>query len=312
MPLFGTVSTAAAPHRSIGEVLALLKDEFPDITISLKVIRGRLAAGLDLADENAEQAKAVDEDDADASTSEHAATTEHPPSATAARAEPVNPPLSPATAEHAANELLDPSSPVPGTHAADAPSPGAPAPDLAPSPPTATPSATTPPAASPVSTAASEGHARRVLPEPALFSHRAPSEPAHSVFADASATSVSLTVEELAAATGISIAHIGDLEKFGLIEHRSLGSTAVYDDEALLVARAAAVFLSHGVEPRHLRMYKVAADRESGVFEQVALPLVHQRSPEARQRAIETVDELARLGEVLHSAMLRRALKNLA
>jgi len=30
----GGLPTAAAPHRSIGEVLALLKDEFPDITIS--------------------------------------------------------------------------------------------------------------------------------------------------------------------------------------------------------------------------------------------------------------------------------------
>jgi hypothetical protein len=163
-----------------------------------------------------------------------------------------------------------------------------------------------------VPASAAEAHARRVLPEPALFSHRPSSEPARPVFAEASPTSVSLTADELAAAAGISTADVADLERFALIEHRSLGSTAVYDDEALLVARAAAVFLSHGIEPRHLRMYKVAADRESGVFEQVVLPLVHQRSPEARQRAVEMVEELARLGEVLHSAMLRRALKNLA
>ena len=58
-------------------------------------------------------------------------------------------------------------------------------------------------------------------------------------------------------------------------------------------------------------MYKVAADRESGVFEQVVLPLVHQRNPDARRQAADTVDELARLGELLHSAMLRRALKNI-
>jgi hypothetical protein len=132
------------------------------------------------------------------------------------------------------------------------------------------------------------------------------------VFSDVSSTSVSLTAEELAGASGISVDDIADLERFGLIEHRSIGTTAVYDDDALVVARAAAAFLAHGIEARHLRMYKVAADRESGVFEQVVLPLMHQRNPEARQRAIETVDELARLGEVLHSAMLRRALKNLA
>jgi hypothetical protein len=124
-------------------------------------------------------------------------------------------------------------------------------------------------------------------------------------------SSVSLTIDELARASGLSVADIAELERFGLIEHRSLGASAVYEDEALLVARTAAVFLSHGVEARHLRMYKVAADRESGVFEQVVLPLVRQRDPDARRRAADTLDELARLGEGLHAAMLRRALKHI-
>ena len=59
-------------------------------------------------------------------------------------------------------------------------------------------------------------------------------------------------------------------------------------------------------------MYKVAADRESGVFEQVVLPPAStSATPNRAASAVDTVDELARLGEVLHSAMLRRALKNL-
>ena len=124
-------------------------------------------------------------------------------------------------------------------------------------------------------------------------------------------TSVSLTAEELAAASGLSLGDIVELERFDLIEHRSLGATAVYDDEALLIARAAAQLRAHGVEPRHLRMYKIAADREAGVYEQVVLPILRQRDPESRRRANETIEELARLGEGLHAAMLRRALKNL-
>ena len=96
-----------------------------------------------------------------------------------------------------------------------------------------------------------------------------------------------------------------------LIEHRSLGSTVVYDDEALLVARAAAMLRGHGVEPRHLRMYKVAADREAGVYEQVVSPILRQRDPESRRNANETIEQLARVGETLHAAMLRRALKHL-
>lgn len=112
-------------------------------------------------------------------------------------------------------------------------------------------------------------------------------------------------------AAGLDPGDIAELERFDLIEHRSIGSTAVYDDEALLVARAASLLRHHGVEPRHLRMYKVAADREAGVYEQVVVPILRQRDPESRRRAADTLEELARLGEGLHAAMLRRALKRL-
>jgi DNA-binding transcriptional MerR regulator len=360
LPLFGgSLSTAAAPHRSIGEVLALLKDEFPDITISkirflesqglldpertpsgyrrfydkdverlrwilrqqrenflpLKVIRGRLAEGLDRVEAEG-SAGASSETEA----SPRPSAPKHAKDVTDAKDAPTGegdtePASAPAATPGAHAPAEAPA--APGTHVADTPvSAGAPAPEVSPAArgaraPTA-PEPSRGPASGEGATSGAEAHSRRVLPEPAIFSHRASNEPPRPVFGDVSPTSVSLTADELAAAAGISTSDVADLERFGLIDHRSLGSTAVYDDEALLVARAAAVFLSHGIQPRHLRMYKVAADRESGVFEQVVLPLVHQRSPEARRRAVEVVDELARLGEVLHAAMLRRALKNLA
>ena len=59
------------------------------------------------------------------------------------------------------------------------------------------------------------------------------------------------------------------------------------------MARLAARFARFGIEPRHLRLYKNAADREAGFVEQIVLPLVRQRNPEARARAHETADELA-------------------
>jgi DNA-binding transcriptional MerR regulator len=134
-------------------------------------------------------------------------------------------------------------------------------------------------------------------------------EPVEPLF-DQGPTGVSLTRDELVAAAGLSAKDLAELEKFGLVAGRSLGNTVYYGDDALLVATLAAGFMSHGVEARHLRMYKVAAEREAGVFEQLVMPLLKQRNPGARTLATERLDELADLGGRLRSAMLRAALQD--
>ncbi len=65
-----------------------------------------------------------------------------------------------------------------------------------------------------------------------------------------------------------------------------------------------------GVEARHLRMYRTAAEREAGFFEQVVMPMLKQRNPASRRRAIETLGELSRLGEGMRAAMLRNSLRS--
>jgi len=122
-------------------------------------------------------------------------------------------------------------------------------------------------------------------------------------------SAMSMTLDELTAATGLSARDVGDLERFGMIASRSLGTTTYYDDDAVLVAQLAASFRSHGVEARHLRMYKVAAEREAGVFEQLLTPLARKRSPTARRQSAELVNELAALGDGLRAAMLRQLLR---
>jgi hypothetical protein len=89
-----------------------------------------------------------------------------------------------------------------------------------------------------------------------------------------------------------------------------VGSATLYDDEALVVARIAAAFLRHGVESRHLRMYKMSADREAGFLEQLASPMVRQRDPAARRQAFELVGELCSLGDQLRASLLRRSLRD--
>jgi DNA-binding transcriptional MerR regulator len=125
---------------------------------------------------------------------------------------------------------------------------------------------------------------------------------------DLGPSGISLTRAELAGASGLSRADLNDLERFGLVSGRLLGDDVFYDEEALVVAKLAAGFRAHGVEARHLRMYKVAAEREAGFFEQVVMPLLKQRDPEARAEALEVLDRLTELGDGLRAAMLRQAM----
>jgi DNA-binding transcriptional MerR regulator len=118
----------------------------------------------------------------------------------------------------------------------------------------------------------------------------------------------SLNLTELAVATGLEEDDLRDLERFGLLAGRRVGSAVYYDEEALSVAGMAAGFMKYGVEARHLRMYKTAADREAGFLEQVVMPMLKQRNPQARRQATESLAELARLGQGLRQAMLRQAL----
>ena len=123
-------------------------------------------------------------------------------------------------------------------------------------------------------------------------------------------TGVSLTLAELAAATGLDDELLKELEKFGLLSGRKVASATYYDEDALNVAQIAAGFMKYGVEARHLRMYKTAGEREAGFFEQVVMPMLKQRNPQARKQATEALAELTQLGQGLRAAMLRQLLRH--
>lgn len=123
-------------------------------------------------------------------------------------------------------------------------------------------------------------------------------------------TSTSLTAEELAAQAEVPVTVINELESFAMIESRRIGAESYFEPSARAVVDACRAFLDHGVEVRHLRMYKIAAEREAGMFEALVMPLLKQRNPEARARAVDTVTELADVGESLHAALLRKALSD--
>ena len=135
--------------------------------------------------------------------------------------------------------------------------------------------------------------------------------PAEAVDNDSDSDEVALTVEELVAATGLTEARVQELTRYGLIEARTLGGTDYFDADALAVAQAAAGFLQFGIEARHLRPFKSAAEREAGLFEQIVLPLLKQRNPAARRQAAENLAHLGDLGEALRGALVRQAVRNI-
>lgn len=145
-------------------------------------------------------------------------------------------------------------------------------------------------------------------PQPAAAPAASADSPLRAL--DSGMTGVSLTTEELAASAGLDGDTVAELARYGLLAGRQVGSAVLYDDEALVVARLAAAFLRQGVEPRHLRMYKMSADREAGFLEQLASPMVRQRDPAARREAFELVGELCSLGDQLRASLLRRSLRD--
>lgn len=110
---------------------------------------------------------------------------------------------------------------------------------------------------------------------------------------------------ELLAAAEVTEAELDEWESYGLI---TPAADAGYDAEAVTVAKLIADLGRFGLEPRHLRAMKAAAEREAGLVEQVVAPLRRHRNPQTRAHAEATAKELATLSVRLHAALVQTAL----
>jgi DNA-binding transcriptional MerR regulator len=116
---------------------------------------------------------------------------------------------------------------------------------------------------------------------------------------------VRLTRVELAEQVDLPESVIVQLESHGLVWASPAGH---YDEDALAIAGVVARLSQFGVEPRHLRSFRVVADRDSGLLEQIATPYSKPRDRDARAKAQETIRELAALFVQLHATLLRAEL----
>ena len=113
-----------------------------------------------------------------------------------------------------------------------------------------------------------------------------------------------LSREELLNSSGLNEEQLSELEGYGLITMKG----RYFDGDALTVAKAVGELAAFGIEGRHLRAFKTAADREVGLVEQVITPLLRQKNPDSKARADEVSRQLASLSVRLHAALVRAGL----
>ncbi|MEV5975197.1 MerR family transcriptional regulator [Streptomyces sp. NPDC051921] len=118
-------------------------------------------------------------------------------------------------------------------------------------------------------------------------------------------TAARLGRAELLAAAEVTESELAEWESYGLIGQADGGG---YDAETVTVAKLVADLGRFGLEPRHLRAVKAAADREAGLVEQMVAPLRRHRNPQTRAHAEATAKELAGLSVRLHAALVQTAL----
>ena len=113
-----------------------------------------------------------------------------------------------------------------------------------------------------------------------------------------------LSRSELLESAELTEEQLSEVESFGLLTIKG----RYYDSDALAVARTIAAISAFGIEARHLRSFKSAADREVGLVEQVITPILRQKGSDAKARADEVANELASLSVKLHASLVRAGL----
>jgi DNA-binding transcriptional MerR regulator len=102
-----------------------------------------------------------------------------------------------------------------------------------------------------------------------------------------------------------------ELEEFGLLVPRPGGGERRYTESDAEIALACGRLARYGIAPRHLRAFRMSADREAALLEQLVAPALRARSPERRRAGLEDLETLADLSRELSQLLFWRALRKL-
>ena len=111
-----------------------------------------------------------------------------------------------------------------------------------------------------------------------------------------------LTRAELLDASGLTDAALDELERTQIVLPRPGGSH--YGRDALTLAIAARRMAEFGIDARHLRAFKMSADREVGLVEQAIAPHIKRASADK-----DVAGEVTQLVISFHAALVRTAME---
>jgi DNA-binding transcriptional MerR regulator len=120
-------------------------------------------------------------------------------------------------------------------------------------------------------------------------------------------THVRLRREDLLARSGIDETLLTELIRAGVIKP---GTAGFFDEHSVVIAQCAKALEEYGVEPRHLRAFRSAADRQSDLIAQIAGPVVKAGKAGARDRADDLAREVAALAITLHTSLIKAAVRD--
>jgi DNA-binding transcriptional MerR regulator len=118
---------------------------------------------------------------------------------------------------------------------------------------------------------------------------------------------VRLSREDLLERSGVDDELLTALLKAGVI---STGPGGFFDEHAVVILQCARALAEYGVEPRHLRAFRSAADRQSDLIAQIAGPLLKAGKAGARDRADDLAREVAALSITLHTSLIKSAVRD--
>lgn len=88
--------------------------------------------------------------------------------------------------------------------------------------------------------------------------------------------------------------------------------TESFGEDVLAVLKALVELQRCGIEPRHLRGFRAAAERELGLIETALIPVARRKDASSRAKAAELAVEIAGQLEVVRSSLIRSALGRFA
>jgi DNA-binding transcriptional MerR regulator len=121
-----------------------------------------------------------------------------------------------------------------------------------------------------------------------------------------------LDLDGLCERAGIDPRRARELEEFGLLEPRVEGGQRLYSEHDADVAAACETLSRYGIAPRHLRAFRTAVDRETGLLDAVIAPALRSRNPERRRAGVEDLQAMGEAANELSQLLFWRNVRRLA